>query len=222
MEAKAFRKKYDLELIPASHSGILLGNLVWDALLFGKPTFTKGGMPNHLFNAFVDADLLTTEQWQALMDEVKGAPLKDANMAGVSLEVDGDLSAELDHPQIDGLQAGLDWKKVKNFQFGDMQVRTLANLTRMEIDDHLEEMRRNKWDDYDGKIRRVFVITELYYGSLKIIIDKQFGAEVEAAATQAKLETKGVFNLDRHTEYTFDHNEVPFAMRLERVKKFNG
>lgn len=221
MEAKAFRKKYNLELIPASHSNILLGNLVWDSL-FGKPKFEKGGMPNHLFNAFVDANLLTQQQWQALINEVKSAPLTDANMAGVTLEVDGELSAELDHPQIDGLQAGLDWKKVKKFSFGDLQVRTLANLTRMEIDDYLEEMRRDKWEDYDGKIRRVFVITELYYGSIKITIDKELGAELETTAQAANLEIKTKFNLDRKTEYSFDHAGVPFAMRLERVKKFNG
>lgn len=221
MEAKAFRKKYDLELIPASHGTIILGNLVWDSL-FGKPKFEKGGMPNHLLNAFVDAELMNQEQWQQLMDELRQAPLHDAHMAGVTLEVDGELSAELEHPQIDKLKAGLNWQKNQQVSFGDIQVRTLANLTRMEIDEYLEEMRRNKWEDYDGKIRRVFVITELYYGSLKITVDKNFGVELEAAAEAAGLDSPVAFNLGRKTEYTFDHAEVPFAMRLERVKKFNG
>jgi len=48
MELKKFRNRYDLELIPASHEGIILGTLVWDPVI-GKPVFNHPGMPDHIY-----------------------------------------------------------------------------------------------------------------------------------------------------------------------------
>ena len=62
MELKKFRNKYNLELIPASHENILLGTLVWDPLI-GKPKFDHPGMPEHIFNAFLDADIVSRQNW---------------------------------------------------------------------------------------------------------------------------------------------------------------
>ncbi len=45
MEIRKFRSEYKLELIPASHEGISLGDLVWDPIL-GPPDFSRKGMPN--------------------------------------------------------------------------------------------------------------------------------------------------------------------------------
>ena len=64
MEIKRFRNKYNLELIPASHENIILGNLVWDPII-GKPKFDHPGMSEHIYNAFLDAEMVASEYSRA-------------------------------------------------------------------------------------------------------------------------------------------------------------
>lgn len=45
MEFKAFRNKFDLELIQAAHSAIIPGTMIWEPVLFGAPSFEHKGMP---------------------------------------------------------------------------------------------------------------------------------------------------------------------------------
>ena len=61
MEIRKFRSNYGLELITASHAGISLGDLVWDALS-GKVSFSHPGMPNTIYSAFMDAGLIDEEE----------------------------------------------------------------------------------------------------------------------------------------------------------------
>ena len=49
MEIRKFRSEYNLELIPASHEGISLGDLVWDPIL-GPPDFSRKGMPSQAYD----------------------------------------------------------------------------------------------------------------------------------------------------------------------------
>jgi len=221
MELKQFRNKYDLELIPASHSNIINGNLVWDPLI-GTPKFDHPGMPNHIFNAFVDADLIKKEELNTFLDECRNIPLTDANLAEQTIEVDMSLTNTLQRPDIGKLGHELGIDSIKKFSFGDIQMRSLTNLMRVTIDEFLEEMKRKKWELYDGKIRRVFMVTELYYGSIKLIIDKQVRNKMDASIPKAGMELNHKLELEKSVEYTFDHQNVPFAMRIEMVKKFNG
>ena len=45
----------------------MLGTLVWDPLI-GKPKFDHPGMPEHIFNAFLDAEIISDENWKQLMN----------------------------------------------------------------------------------------------------------------------------------------------------------
>jgi len=76
MEIRKFRSVYNLELIPASHEGISLGDLVWDPL-FGAPEFSRKGMPNTIFTAFLDAGLLNQDGWNNLSEANHNSPLKE-------------------------------------------------------------------------------------------------------------------------------------------------
>jgi hypothetical protein len=66
------------------------------------------------------------------------------------------------------------------------------------------------------------MITELYYGSIQLILNKEFKTEIEGSLDQAKLNVLETVEFDKSIEYTFDHNKVPFAMRLEKVRQFQG
>lgn len=221
MELKKFRNKYDLELIPASHENIINGKLVWDPLI-GVPKFDHPGMPNHIFNAFVDADLIKKEELNTYLDECRDLPLVEAQLAERTIEVDMNLAASLQHPKIGKLENEIGINSIKKFTFGDIKTRALTDLMRVTIDDFLEDMKKKHWELYDGKIRRVFMITELYYGSIRLVIDREVKNKLDASVLKIGLDLKNALEMDQSIEYTFDHQNVPFAMRIEMVKKFNG
>ena len=221
MELKKFRNKYDLELIPASHAGIVPGTLVWDPLI-GKPKFHHKGMPEHIFNSFLDADLLTEKEWKSYLKDCEKIKLKDAGFAEMVVNVDVSHTGSLEHPKFGKLDSKFKMEKVRKFTFGDLQVRSMTNLLKVRIDDYLEELKKNNWEAYDGNIRRVFMVTELYYGSTKLVIENNFKHEFEAAVKAADLSVKRDLELGKSIEDTFDHENVPFAMRIEKVREFNG
>ena len=221
MEIRKFRRHYDLELIPAAHADLTPGTLVWDPLL-SKPRFAHKGMPNHLLNAFYDAALITMPEWEALMADLKAEPLVTAGLAEQSVKLDLEAGLEMEEPRLGRLEAHLDLSQVREFRFGQLELRRLSNPMRMELDDYLEVLRRERWAEYDGSIRRVFMITELYYGGLEITIDKSQEAQVKAALEAGELSGELATKSQRKRSYVFSHQEVPFAMRLERVKHFNG
>lgn len=221
MELKKFRNKYDLELIPASHASIILGCLVWDPLI-GKPRFNHPGMPQHIFNAFLDVELFSEKDWQSYLLEAKESPTVAAQFAEHSLNVNRELAHSLDHPQLDELSHSFSLNKVKKFSFGDLKAKTMSNLLRVRIDSYLEALKQNNWAAYDGKIRNVFMITELYYGSIKIVIGKELQDTFNASLQNLDLEIQSEIELNQSIEYTFGNENVPFAMRIEQVRGFNG
>ena len=66
------------------------------------------------------------------------------------------------------------------------------------------------------------MITELYFGSIQLILNLDLKSELDTGIEQAKLKISETVEFDKSIEYTFDHNNVPFAMRLEKMKAFNG
>jgi hypothetical protein len=128
----------------------------------------------------------------------------------------------LEHPMIKKLENSFEIKKVLSFHFGNLQVRTISNLNRIRIDNYLEVLKQNDWRAYDGKIRRVHMITELYYGSIQLILKSESKSELDSVIKQLDLTLDQTVEFGKSIEYTFDHKNVPFAMRLERLRKFNG
>ncbi len=219
MELKKFRNRYDLELIPASHEGIILGTLVWDPI-FGKPAFEHRGMPDHIFNAFLDAEIISKEEWQKALEAAKNEELKEANLAIASVDINVDLVASIDQPLIGELGSALTLKSLKKFSFGELKVRLMSPLLRVQIDNYLEKLKSGNWKYYDGKIRRVFMITELYYGSVKIVIDKDMASDFTLALKKTGMKISKELELGTAIEYSFKHKNVPFAMKLEMIKGF--
>ena len=221
MELKKFRNRYDLELIPASHEGIILGTLVWDPLI-GRPAFDHPGMPDNIFNAFLDAEIMTQEEWELALNSAKNEELKEANLAISNVEINTDLITSLEQPTIGKLGNTFKLKNLKKFSFGDLKVRLMSPLLRVQIDNYLEKLKVTNWKYYDGKIRRVFIITELYYGRIKIVIDRSLQNDFKIAVKHSGLKVNNELDMDSAVEYSFNHENVPFAMKLELVKGFTG
>ena len=221
MELKKFRNKYDLELIATSHDGIILGTLVWDPII-GKPEFDHGGMPNNIFTSFIDAGFITEEEWSIYMNELKTREFGEAHFAESNINIDTSIATTLDHPIIGKITNSFNLNKVVKFTFGDLKVKVMSDLTRIRIDNYLESLKKEKWEDYDGKIRRVFMITELYYGSIKLITKTEWADYLDATIPQLDLDLSNKLVFGKSVEYTFENQNVPFAMRIERVRDFNG
>ncbi len=221
MEIRKFRKKYDLELIIASHEGIINGLLVWDPVV-GSPKLDHPGMPNHILNAFVDADLISNDEYKEMYNEFKTTKLADAYLGISEVNTEIEVANEIAYPKIGELAQSFNLSAHKKFSFGELKVKSMTDISRMQLDDLIEQMKEKKWQEYDSKIRRVFMITELYYGSVKIQFDKTLENEVDVKLTALNLGVKSKINVHKNIEYTFESSNVPFAMRIERVKTFNG
>lgn len=221
MEIRKFRSKYNLELIPASHEGISLGDLVWDPIL-GPPDFSRKGMPNTIYTAFLDAELIKSDEWEQFRRENQDTQLVNAHFATRHVDVNVDYISELNHPKIGKISGDFRTEKLSKFTFGDLQMREMDDLIRIKIDQFLEQMKASHWSQYDGSIRRVFLITELYYGTIRLVIEKQFSTELEAILKKSALQVSGRSQGSHVVEYEFSHDNVPFAMRIERVRNFNG
>jgi len=221
MEIRKFRSEYNLELIPASHEGIILGDLVWDPIL-GPPDFSRKGMPNTIYTAFLDAGLIGDGNWKQFRKENQDTPLVDAHFATRNVDVNVEYINELQHPKIGRISGDFRTEKLSKFTFENLQMREMDDLIRIKIDQFLEQMKASRWSEYDGSIRRVFMITELYYGTIRMVIEKQFSTELEVILKKTELQASGRSEGSHAVEYEFSHDNVPFAMRIERVRNFNG
>jgi hypothetical protein len=221
MEIRKFRRAYDLELIPASHEGIALGDLVWDPL-FGAPEFSRKGMPNTMYTAFLDAGLIDEKEWQRFREESLNTALFQAHFATRTVDVNVEFVNEFRHPKIGVITGELMTLRLSKFTFSNLQVRRMGDLLRIKIDRFLEEMKATKWSEYDGKIRRVFMITELYYGTIRLVVEKQYSGALDSFIEKSRLEVLSRSEGSHAVEYEFSHDNVPFAMRIERVRNFNG
>jgi len=66
------------------------------------------------------------------------------------------------------------------------------------------------------------MITELYYGTIRMVIEKQFSSELDTILRKSELEVLSMSEGSHAVKYEFSHDNVPFAMRIERVRNFNG
>jgi len=146
MEIRKFRSAYGLELIPASHEGIFTGILVWDPII-GSPAFSKKGMPNSIFTAFLDAGLMDEKEWSALAEQCKQAPFIEAYLASRTVDVDVEFINELWHPKAGQITVDFISEKLSKFTFGNIMVREMDDLVRIRIDSYLERIR---WSNSQG------------------------------------------------------------------------
>ncbi len=66
------------------------------------------------------------------------------------------------------------------------------------------------------------MITELYYGTIKMVVEKQFSTELDVQLENIELKALSRSEGSHAVEYEFSHENVPFAMRIERIRTFNG
>jgi len=222
MNLRAFYREFGLELIPAAMESLTFGKCVWDGGWFDKPSFNRKGMPNYIYNAFVDKNIITIDECDAILERFRAVPKLDAKLANKTIELEIEDALELnikDHLEIN---ADFDLKRVKSFTITDSMGKEMPNRDLILLDDLLEQIKDNHWDDYKKGLRRAYFIKELYYGKIEITIDTDFELNFEASIPNSKLDASNKFKLGKTITYKFESSNVPFAMRLERIKHFNN
>jgi hypothetical protein len=221
LSIRKFVRQYDLDLIIASHANIAVGDMVWDAAGITPPKLDKPGAPRNIFNALALMGQLTDEDREKLQRQASDVELATAGLANVGIHFSAEHAGDFRYPGIVNVTTHLDLKKVSSFSFENVRVRTMPNSMRLTTDRHLEAIKQEKWKEYDMTIRRSFIITELYYGSIAVSLDMKAANSADVNLLNAQGFTlKARDTINRIEIYSMDVNGVPFAMRTELVRRF--
>lgn len=120
------------------------------------------------------------------------------------------------------LQPEITLKKVMSLRVKNVCIRRLTDELRMDIDQKMEQLSPKSLRRLLGRPRRVHLITELYFGQLKLYLEKEYAVELETVKNRKKLPLSLFNEGDYINEYDFDNYSVPFAYRMEPLYKFNG
>ncbi len=222
MNARDFYRKYDVELIPAALADLTLGKCVWDGGWFDKPSFERKGMPNYIFNAFVAEDLISLDECDEYLERFRLLPRIEAAFSQESVELETDDALQLGIPQLAKLDAKLDMIKNARFSVLEATGQSIPNRDRIIIDRLLDQLKAKNWDKYRSGLRRAYMITELYYGAVEITIDQKWEAALDATIAATPGEQAVKLKVGKSVSYTFPSGNVPFGMRMERIKFFNS
>lgn len=217
MFLKAFTKQYDLHLLPASHTGIVLGNLVWKPF-WGQPKLSHPGMPNHISNALRDVGLLDKAQWH---DQLKAMDInfcKNAKLARIKIQDAVEVGASM----LEGMGLGFEQSHLLETEISKVCTKVMENEMRVQLDAYLEKLTGKLLRALFRNPRKAYMITELYYGTLTIKVEKEHEVAFEHKVMNTDWPIRTTLHADKNHEYTFAHNEVPFAYKMERIHGFNG
>jgi len=222
IEIRKFRNRYDLELIQNSDEKIRIGDLFWDPI-FGKPVTNEKGTPTNIFYSFKDSDIIDMKLYKKYIDDCDKIKMIDANLPEVERDLNVDVG--LGFSILEKLKiADIEFKNehIHSFQFKKIKKKKINIDLADVIDTNLEILKKDNWKAYDGKIRRVQMITELLYGEINIKIKNKNKANFELAIKNAGLDIKPNLETKAATNYSFINSKVPFAMKLVSVKNYNG
>ncbi|MGB2365737.1 MAG: hypothetical protein ACPH5Z_05405 [Flavobacteriaceae bacterium] len=172
-----------------------------------------------VFNRLYDADLLSKTEWKKRLEEIKEPPPCElAALAHLHLRNVDRISGIF----LQQLQPEITLKKVMSLRVKNVCVRRLTDELRMDIDQKMEQLSPKSLRRLLGRPRRVHLITELYFGQLKLYLEKEYAVELETVKNRKKLPLSLFNEGDYINEYDFDNYSVPFAYRMEPLYKFNG
>lgn len=217
MHLKNFTKQYRLHLLPAAHTRIILGNLVWKPFL-GSPKHSHPGMPNHIGNALYDLGIINKSKWQHLLQNLDMAMCENAKLANIKIQQAHEVSASM----LENIGLGFEHAYVLESSISKVCVKVMDNSMRVLLDNYLEQVSDNLLRALFRNPRKVYLITELYYGSVTLKVKKKHEMSFENRLVATQWPVHADLKGDKNHEYVFAHNEVPFAYKIERVKGFNG
>ena len=175
-------------------------------------------MGRNIFNRFYDSDLIDKPTWEKLLKKLEVPSCEIAALAQMEWRSKYDIEGLL----IQSIGPHWTREKIMSAHFKSISARVLPHETRMEIDDFLEPLSPKAFRAVLGKPKSVHMITELYYGQLKLFIGKKHETEFQNSLQKKNLNLTLTSRGSFINEYEFNNTTVPFAYRMEALKKFNG
>ena len=93
---------------------------------------------------------------------------------------------------------------------------------RVQLDAYLEKLTAKLLRALFRNPRKAYMITELYYGTLTIKVEKEHEVAFEHKVMNTDWPIRVTLNADKNHGYAFAHNQLPFAYKMERIHGFNG
>ena len=217
MFLRAFTKQYNLQLLPAAHTGIRLGNLVWKPF-WGLPKLSHPGLPNHISNALYNIGLLDKAQWSDYLKSFEIKMCRNAKLARIKIQGAREVAATL----LEGMGFGFEQQHLVETEISKVCAKVMDNASRVQLDAYLERLEPKLLRALFRNPRKAFMITELYYGTLTLKVEKDHEAAFEQNVMNTNWPIRTTLHADKNHEYTFDHNDVPFAYKMERIHLYNG
>lgn len=212
-----FTRNYNLHLLPAAHSHISLGNLVWKPF-WGQPKLSHPGMPNRISNALYDAGLLTKTQRHDDLKSFKAKICKRAVLAKINVAGANKVAVSV----FEGMGLGFEREYLVETEISELCTKVMTNKQRVNLDKHLEKLEPKLQRVVFRNPRKTYVITELFYGNITIKVKKSHELAFGQQMMQTNRPLKANFYPEKSNEYIFSHNEIPFAYKMERIHLFNG
>lgn len=185
----------------------------------GPPIFDKPGVPSNIFNAFEHLGEMSETDRKAWQQQATETPHVDAQLGEREITLDYEHVGRLRYPGVVDLNTKIEGQRVLKFSFGDLRVRNMSDDMRLAIVRGLDEIKQRAWQDYHMKIRRAFIITELYYGKATISLDLQARTEVDIQVLEAAgFEFSSKNTLLRKEVFKMKDSEAPFAMQTAAVR----
>jgi len=217
-----FKRHYDLDLIPAAHADISLGDLVWRRKK-RAPLLSRKGLPNNIYNVFLVEGIVNERQWREAMSFFESDELIPAELGDLQIETDRRFTLSFHHPVVQLFQSDTTLKSEIQFAFYRIHAHVLSNKWRILLQKNLDQLSLKAEKEIFKRYRPVHLITELYYGNIQLKIAHSLAHKIKpllkASPSEAPLThvKQGKFDL-----YEFKHQHVPFAMRLEALKNFRS
>jgi len=126
-------------------------------------------MPNHVSNALLDAELIDAAAWSRLLHTLKPKECSNAQLAWIKIEKANSISlAVLDH-----IGLGYEKEYLLESKVTNLCVKVLRNKLRTELDHYLEQFSPSKLRKVFRNPKKVYLITELYYGNITLTLEKK-------------------------------------------------
>ena len=94
--------------------------------LLGEPKHNHPGMPNHIWNALLDAKLINKTEWQNQFNQIKTPICDVAELANSTIDKVGKVTSSM----LDQLGLGFEYKHIQKAKLANICARIMSNNTR--------------------------------------------------------------------------------------------
>lgn len=199
-----------LYLIPAAHSKIFLGNLVWKSQS-GIPAFSRLGNANHIGNALNELGAVNKLDWHRIQQELERVRTKKTRISEYRFQEADRVAGTL----FDGQRIGYEAVYVLDAKLVDVCTKIVSRKMHLKLAHYLGIVGLKELEAYFGDFHNVYMVTKLYYGTVELTVEDEHELFFEHMIPK----DLSYVALNQHTirgnVYSFKHNNIPFACKLE-------